>query len=182
MNTTAKTATGWKKIDVASYIASSGGGIDPFSMISSDWMIVSAGDAGDWNGMTASWGGLGHLWSRDVALCFVRPTRHTFKYMEGAPLFTLSFFDPSLKGALDYFGSHSGRDGDKAAGAGLTPVVFEEGGISYAEARRVLVCQKLYSQDFDPKRFIDPSIEKNYPAKDYHRMYVGEILSVRVRG
>ncbi|HBA53010.1 MAG TPA: flavin reductase, partial [Syntrophorhabdus aromaticivorans] len=37
------------------------------------------------------------------------------------------------------------------------------------------VCRKIYAQDIVPDNFIDPNIDKFYPKKDYHRMYVGEI-------
>ena len=33
-----------------------------------------------------------------------------------------------------------------------------------------------------PKCFLDATIEGNYPNKDYHRVYVGEIVSVLKRG
>jgi len=144
-------------------------------------MLVGAGDSSDWNAMTASWGGLGHLWNKNVAFCFVRPSRHTFGYIEKANKFTLSFFDAADRATLNYFGSHSGRTADKAAEAGVVPVAFEDGSVSFAEARLALVCRKLYSQEFDPTRFLDPTIKANYPDGDYHTMYIGEIESVRTR-
>jgi hypothetical protein len=36
----------------------------------------------------------------------------------------------------------------------------------------------MYSDDFEPKRFLADFIESNYPSRDYHRMYIGEILGV----
>jgi hypothetical protein len=40
----------------------------------------------------------------------------------------------------------------------------------------------LYTHDFDPAKFLDPaSIEKSYNGRDYHRMYIGEILTVLAR-
>jgi flavin reductase (DIM6/NTAB) family NADH-FMN oxidoreductase RutF len=134
--------------------------------------------------MTASWGGLGVLWGRDVALVYVRPTRHTFGFMNANPLFSLSFFGKSCHKALEICGAKSGRDIDKAAATGLSPIVFgsgrARGGVGFREASEVLVCRKLYAHDFDPAQFLDPSIEDLYPQKDYHRLYVGEILSLRV--
>ncbi len=44
----------------------------------------------------------------------------------------------------------------------------------------MLVCRKLYSQDIAPDRFQDPTINDMYPQKDYHRMYVGEIVKCLV--
>src|SRR5512137_1090509 len=114
---------------------------NPFKLIGSDWMLITAGTPESWNTMTASWGGLGVLWERKVATCYIRPTRHTFGFVEQAPLFTLSFFGEKHRKALTYCGMHSGRDTDKARGAGLT-VVQAAGAVAFAEARLVLVCRK----------------------------------------
>ncbi len=50
-----------------------------------------------------------------------------------------------------------------------------KGAVYFEEARLVLECRKLYFQDLDPEHFLDRGLESNYPHKDYHRMYVGEI-------
>lgn len=151
---------------------------NPFKLIGSDWMLITAGDISSWNTMTASWGGLSFLWNKNTAFCFVRPSRYTYSFIENAKKFTLSFFDASYRKALNYCGSHSGRDHDKAAETGLIPVAGEEGIVYFQQARLVLVCEKLYAQDFDPACFINKDLNQvNYPLGDYHRMYVGEILS-----
>ncbi len=182
MNTQAKPASGWETMDAQAFMQREARIFDPFVTLNNEWMIVGAGRASDWNGMTASWGSVGRLWNRDVAVCYVRPSRHTFLYMERSDRFTLSFFDPSWRSALDFFGSRSGRDQDKAAGAGLDPVCFADDAVSFAQARLCFVCRKIYAQDMQPELFLDPSIAANYPMKDYHRMYVGQIQEVRVKG
>jgi flavin reductase (DIM6/NTAB) family NADH-FMN oxidoreductase RutF len=151
-------------------------------------MLITAGDAradggGDWNTMTASWGGLGVLWGRDVAFMFIRPSRRTFGFANDNGLFTLSFFSEDRREALNFLGSHSGRDYDKAAETGFTPLLFDmagaQGAIGFEEAEDIIICRKLYTHDFDPRQFLDPPlIEKAYQGKDYHRMYIGEILKV----
>jgi len=154
---------------------------NPFKLIGADWMLITAGTPESHNTMTASWGGLGILWERKVATCFIRPTRFTFEFAERSPHFTLSFFEEKYRKALTYCGTHSGRNTDKVKEAGLTPV--KEGGFVYfEEARLVLACNKIYSQDIDPKRFLDPKIEGMYPQKDYHRMFIGEIVKCLVQG
>ena len=164
----------------------------PFDRIGREWMLISAGtdDGGDWNTMTASWGGLGVLWSMDVAFMFIRPSRRTFEFANGSGLFTLSFFDETYREALNFIGSNSGRDCDKAARTGLSPLVFDSGvaggraagAIGFKEARDIIVCSKLYTHDIDPHRFLDvPLIEKAYNGRDYHRMYIGRILTVLSR-
>lgn len=148
-----------------------------FGLIGDGWMLVTAGDAEKWNTMTASWGCAGVLWRMPVALCFVRPTRHTFHFINQSEIYTLSFFSEDQREALDFCGSHSGRDTDKAAATGLRPVVLEDGkAVTFEQARLVLVCRKLYAQDFDPKLFLDPAIKEHYPKMDYHRMFYGEIV------
>jgi flavin reductase (DIM6/NTAB) family NADH-FMN oxidoreductase RutF len=154
----------------------------PSSRIGEDWMLITAGNTQEnWNTMTASWGGLGVLWGRDVAFMFIRPTRHTYRFANGNALFTLSFFDKSYHEVLNFCGTHSGRDTDKAARTGLSPIIFKDGAISFKEASEIILCRKLYTHDFDPAEFLDPSIEKVYPEKDYHRMFIGEILGLKVK-
>jgi len=154
---------------------------NPFNLIGKDWMLITAGSPRSFNTMTASWGGLGVLWERRTAFCFIRPTRYTYEFIERSDIFTLSFFEEYYRKALSYCGSHSGRDTDKIKGAGLTPV--KEGGFVYFdEARLVLVCRKLYFQDISPERFLDKKINDMYPQKDYHRMYVGEIVKCLRKG
>ena len=55
---------------------------NPFKLIGTDWMLITAGTPESFNTMTASWGGLGILWERKVATCFIRPTRYTFEFAE----------------------------------------------------------------------------------------------------
>ena len=82
---------------------------------------------------------------------------------------------------MSYFGSVSGRDEDKIAKAGLTPVQ-DDGRMYFAEARITLLCKKLYAQEFDSASFIDKaSDEKWYAAGDYHTMYIAEIDKILVQ-
>ena len=148
-----------------------------FRCIGKDWMLITAGTLASYNTMTASWGGWGHLWNRDVTFCFVRPQRHTFGFMEAATHFTLSFFDVAYRPALELCGSRSGRDLDKAAATGLTPTAGSTGAVYFSEARLVLECRKIYAQDIAPGGFLDPALPAEiYSNADYHRMYVGEIV------
>ena len=148
---------------------------NPFLLIGADWMLITAGTQASFNTMTASWGGFGVLWEKDVAFVFVRPTRHTFGFIEKASVFTLSFFAEKFRPALEFCGAHSGRDVDKVAKTGLTPAFDVPDAVYFSEARLVLVCRKMHAQDLDPARFLDPKIAEFYAAKDYHRLYIAEI-------
>lgn len=145
------------------------------------WALITAGKGNNYNTMTASWGALGELWNKDVCFCFIRPQRYTYEFIEKEEYFTVSFFSEEYKKALAYCGKYSGRDVDKAKETGLTPK-FSGEWVSFEEAEIVLVCKKLAFQDISPEGFIDPSIDSScYPAKDYHRMYIGEIVSCFVK-
>lgn len=147
-----------------------------FRLIGKEWMLISAGTMENWNIMTASYGAFGMLWSMPVVFAFVRPQRHTFEFMEREPFFTLSFFDEKDRDVLEFWGAHSGRDTDKMVNTGVTPITTPEGSVAFKEARLVLECRKIYFQDLDPDHFLTAEIQENYPKKDYHRMFVGEVV------
>ena len=146
-------------------------------LIGKDWMLITSGDEKSYNTMTASWGGLGQLWNKDVCFIFVRPQRYTYEFLEKNNLFTLSFYPEEYRKALTFCGTKSGRDYDKAKETGLTPL-FKDGTTTFDEAKLTLVCKKIAFQDMSPEGFIDESIKDNYAKNDYHRIYVGEILKV----
>jgi len=147
-----------------------------FSLIAKEWFLLTAGSlAGGYNTMTASWGGLGHLWNRNVSFVFVRPQRYTWNFTEKNDLYTMSFFKEEFRKELEFCGTHSGRDCSKEAETGLTPIEPCPGTVAFSQARLILVCRKLYYQDIEPSRFQVNGIDDLYPEKGYHRMYVGEI-------
>jgi len=145
------------------------------------WLLLTAGDfqKGHFNAMTVSWGSFGTIWGKPFAQVVVRPTRYTYKFMEQYETFTLCAFPEQYRPALELLGARSGRDGDKIAAAGITPIaVSQVAAPGFAEAELIVECRKMYWDDFEPKHFLDPGIEKNYPLKDYHRMYFGEIVAI----
>ncbi len=153
---------------------------NPFTAFGSDWALVTAGDEQGSNTMTVSWGAMGVLWSKNVMTVYIRPQRYTKQFVDAAERFTVSFYAPEHKRALGVLGAKSGRDGDKVAEVGFTPV-YLDGTTAYAEARMVFVCRKLYADDIAPEQFIDKElVEETYPKHDYHTMYIGEVEHVYV--
>jgi len=146
------------------------------------WMALISGDwhAGNFNAMTVAWGSLGCMWKKPFAQVVVRPTRYTFEFMETFDTFTLNAFPDAFQKALMILGSRSGRHGDKIADAGLKPGPSQVvAAPCFQEASLVLECQKIYWDDMKPGQFLDPAIENQYPEKDYHRIYFGEVLAVQ---
>ena len=146
------------------------------------WLLLASGDLKkhQYNCMTVGWGSLGTMWNRPFAQVVVRPVRYTFGFMEKYDTFTLCAFPEKYHDALSLLGKKSGRDGDKIAEAGLTPVAsIKVPAPCFAEAELVIECRKMYWSDIDPRHFLDPKIAKHYPKHDYHRAYFGEILAIR---
>jgi len=161
--------TNFKEIDLDRFAE------NPFKLIGKDWMLITAGTKESFNTMTGAWGGLGILWEKKIAFCVIRPTRYTFDFIEKAGYYTLSFLEEEYREILTYCGTKSGRDVNKVAETGLTPI-FDSEAIYFQEARLVMICKKIYFQDLIPGHFLDSKIDDFYPLRDYHRMYVGEVV------
>ena len=152
-------------------------------MIGDDWTLITAEKKdGSVNAMTASWGFMGVLWNKPVCAVFIRPQRHTLGFAEEAERLSLTFFDEAYRAALRLCGTKSGRDTDKIAEAGLTLCHTDSGVPYFGEAKTVLVCRKLYEDALKPECFLDAGIRAaNYPAEDYHKVFVCEIERVLVK-
>ncbi len=149
-----------------------------FTQIGNDYMLITAKKDTKVNTMTASWGGFGVMWNKNVAYIVVRPQRYTKEFIDSADYFSLSFFSGELKDKLAYLGTVSGRDEDKISKTGLT-TVLEDDVPYFEEAKLVLFCKKLFASDFKEENFIDKdTMNKNYPKKDFHTLYIGEITKV----
>ncbi len=149
-------------------------------LIGKDWMLITVKDGEGANAMTASWGCMGVLWNKPVAVCFIRPQRYTFGLAEKEERMSLAFFGDTYRDALALCGSKSGKDVDKLALAGLTSSEID-GVPVINEASTVIIGRKLYAQDLEESCFIDKAMLDNYKNNDYHRMYVLEIEKVLVK-
>ena len=146
-----------------------------------EWLLITAGDEKKHNTMTASWGGVGVLWGKNVVTTYIRPQRYTKEFVDAQDVFTITFFGENCREALALCGKVSGRDGDKIKEAGLTPY-FVDGTTAFEEAEMIFVCRKLYADEIKPEKFIATENDARwYPEKDYHTMYIAEITKVLVK-
>jgi len=144
------------------------------------WFVLTAGNMETCNSMTIAWGSVGGIWEMPFVQVVVRPTRYTFGFMNDFASFTVCSFPKEYRKDLALLGSKSGRDGDKIAQTKLT--VMRSKTVEapcFKEADLVIECRKIYWQDLNPENFLAAEIMKNYPKKDFHRMYFGEILHIR---
>lgn len=152
-----------------------------FKLIGKDWMLVASSFDGKTNAMTASWGGFGVLWGKNVAYIVVRPQRYTKNFIDKSNKFSITFFDVSYKSMLAYMGKISGRDEDKIKNSGL--ILDENSPIPlFKEGKLTAQCKVLYKQNLSPESFLDTEIiSKWYPDSDYHMLYVAEIEKVYIK-
>lgn len=150
-------------------------------MLSQDWMLITAGNPTQFNTMTASWGGLGVLFNKPVAICFINPARYTYQLMESGDTYTLTFYTETYREALNYCGKVSGRDTDKIKGSGLTPVATPDNSMAFSEAWMILECRKLVSQSLSPDAIHNPEEKAKRSTQAMHKMYIGEIINVWVK-
>lgn len=149
-------------------------------LIGKDWMLITARDGEKVNAMTASWGCLGVLWNRPIAVCFIRPQRHTFGLAEEQDRLSLAFFGQDRRDALSLCGTKSGRDCDKISEAGFT--TSDADGVPVINEAQILVIgRKLYADYIKEDCFIDNKMLDFYKEKDFHKAYVLEIEKVLVK-
>lgn len=152
--------------------------INIFPALAKDWALVTAG-RDKVNTMTIGWGGIGVLWSKNVATIYVRESRYTKEFLDQEDTFTVSFYD-GYKKELGVLGRESGRDGDKIKDVNFH-VTFLDHAPAFEEAKLIFVCKKIYRDLLDPSLFDESIKNKQYPNGDYHYMYIGEIEKIYVK-
>jgi hypothetical protein len=155
----------------------------PYGLFSQKWFLLTSGDfeTRHYNTMTIEWGSIGKVWGAPLVQVFVRPSRYTFQFMEQYESFTLSCLPEGYRQALLLLGSKSGRDGDKIAEAGLTPMAAScVASPVFAEAELTIECQKMYWDDVNPERITDKEAASWYVRlPEPNRIYYGRILSIQ---
>jgi flavin reductase (DIM6/NTAB) family NADH-FMN oxidoreductase RutF len=154
---------------------------NPFTKIGKEWALITAGSKQHANTMTISWGGMGVLWGKNVMFLFVRDSRYTKEFLDSGEFVSVNFLGEQYRDALNYCGTHSGRDVDKFAETGLT--VNARHGIPYIdESNLVLLCEVMSATRITEDSFIATEIkDKWYKDGDMHTMYIAEIFESMAR-
>ena len=153
-----------------------------FKLWKKDWLLLTAGDFAkkDYNCMTIAWGSMGIMWNKPFIQVVVRPQRYTLEFMEKFNDFTVCAFPKKYRNDLILLGSKSGRDVDKLTRTNLNPIASElVESPSYKEAELIFECRKMFASNMKEENFLDPKIIENYPSKDFHRVYFGEIVNIK---
>lgn len=156
--------------------------LNPISVIADTWLLITAGNKENgYNSMTASWGHIGNIWGKPSICVYIRPQRYTKQFVDSEEFFTVCVMGEKYRKELAYIGSHSGKDEDKLSKVGFHPI-FLDGTSAMEDAEIVFICRKLYRAPLLEEYFVDGSIPGEvYPEKDFHDMYVGEILKILVK-
>ena len=115
------------------------------------------------NVMTAAWGGIACSVPPCVAVSLRKPT-YSYGSIVEQKAFTISLPSEDYVKEADYFGMVSGRDEDKFAATGLTPVRSELVNAPYVEEFPFVVeCKLLHTFELG-----------------LHTQFIGEIMDVKV--
>lgn len=150
-------------------------------LLRDDWMLITAGNDRQFNMMTAGWGGLGMMFGKPVAFCFIAPTRFTYQLMEKNDTYTLSFYTEAYRDALKICGSKSGKSTDKVKETGLTPITTPSGSKAFSEAWMIIECRKTVAQSITPEAITNAALKEEWSTKQLYKMFVGEIVNVWVK-
>ena len=132
------------------------------------------------NSMVIGWGHIGRIWELPVFVAYVRDNRYTREMLDANPEFTVNVpvngFD---KTSFTVCGTKSGRDMDKLAEAGLTPVPPEVISVpGLKECPLTLECRVIYREEQTAARLPEALRRRFYSIEtDDHIAYFGEIVA-----
>ena len=144
------------------------------------------------NSMVIGWGHIGTLWGRPTFHVYVRQGRHTKGQLDKTGEFTVSVPLDKPDAAINKIcGWQSGHNIDKVKDAGLEQEDAQT--ISTPGVKQyplTIECKVLYAQDQDLGKIPEDICEKMYPQdvdgsypmanRDFHTMYVGEIVDAYI--
>jgi flavin reductase (DIM6/NTAB) family NADH-FMN oxidoreductase RutF len=126
------------------------------------WIVGTYDSSGKANAMAAAWGGICCSDPPCIAVS-LRKATYTYGNLMARRAFTISVPSQDLVKQADYFGLTSGRDADKFASTGLTPVRSECVDAPYIEeCPLVLECRVIHIFELG-----------------LHTQFVGQIIDVK---
>ncbi|MEG1523520.1 MAG: flavin reductase family protein [Clostridia bacterium] len=137
------------------------------------------------NPMTVGWAQFGYVWGKPMVTVFVRKSRYTYSLIEKSKTFSISVPKAgNLSNALGYCGSHSGRDGDKCAAAGLSVLPARtDCADGIADCAIHFECRIVFRQEMDLTKMDTELATKFYGSNqafgngDPHTLYFGEVIA-----
>ena len=130
------------------------------------------------NSMTIAWGSIGFMWNKPIFMAMVRPQRYTYDLIESSSEFTVTIPYENVKEAVAFLGTKSGRDMNKLSHLGIDTIKGQKIDTPVLNMKGMhFECKIVYKTKMTNEN-LDSDIDKTkYPAKDYHTLYFGEIVS-----
>lgn len=155
---------------------------DTFEMMNNIGLLLVSGEMNKCNVMTIGWGTTGIIWGKPVFMVLVRPSRHTYEFIERSGEFTVNVPTPGMREVVLFCGSVSGRNHDKFKEKKLIPLpgrkvrcpVIGDCSVSFE-------CRVIHKNDVVPVTLFSDIPPEYYPEGDYHRVYFGEIVAAYKR-
>ena len=123
------------------------------------------------------------MWGKNVSFTVIRPQRYTKEFIDNSNYFSLCFFNNDYKKTLSYLGSVSGRHEDKIDKSKLNIINYNDIPF-FSEAKLVLICKKIYSQEFEEKNLqvqCDLDEVEIFSASGYLEIVWNNLLSNAVK-
>ncbi len=140
-------------------------------------LLVGTRPSGESNVMTIGWGTVGVVWGKPTFVVLVRPSRHTFGFIEDSHEFTVNVPAADMREWVGVCGSKSGRDLDKFAAYGIATSPGQNVQTATIDAcPMVYECRVVHWSDMIPANLVPEAETSFYRGQDYHRMYFGQIL------
>ena len=165
-----------KKVEVmqTDYVA------ETYAMLDRGGLLLStSGKNEKLNVMTIGWGLVGILWYKPTFAVAVRPTRYTYRLLEESNEFTVNVPSRGMEKIIEYCGNVSGKDHDKFGEMNLTPLSGRR--VKSPMVSECVVhfeCDVIYKTKVKISHLPKEIVSKYYPSRDYHTLYIGEILTV----
>jgi len=137
------------------------------------------------NPMTIGWCQWGRVWNLPICTVFVRQTRYSYELIQNGK-FTVAI--PALgtmKEALAYCGTHSGRNENKCEAFGLKLLPGRENGIqTLADCSIHFECETLFTAKADLDNLTDDKIRNQFYSPEReplngnpHTLFFGKIVA-----
>ncbi len=143
--------------------------------------LVTQGKGRKPNIMTIGWIQGGIIWGRPIISVLVRPSRFSFIHIEENPSFTVCVPTDSMKREINWCGSVSGVTVDKFKSTAFTPVYSENFSVpTIQECPIHFECNIVQKTKVIETNFIPEIIHEYYSSGDFHSIYYGEIVKVKL--
>lgn len=141
-------------------------------------LISCTGKEGKPNLITVSWWLFGWFYhGNPMSVIAIRPDRFSHHLLEEVPEFVVAIPTLEIRPAVDFCGKYSGRDHDKFAETGLTPVPsYHVRPPSVAECVANFEC-RIYEAVHAPHMLLTPE-HRQQPLERQHTIYFAEVLGV----